>query len=62
MLERLSADPAFGLSLADMQDITAPRDFVGRAPEQVDEFLHEVVDPILAAAPAAAAEAEELRV
>jgi adenylosuccinate lyase len=62
MLERLSADPAFGLSLADMQDITAPRDFVGRAPEQVDEFLREVVDPILAAAPAAAAEAEELRV
>jgi adenylosuccinate lyase len=62
MLERLAADPEFGLSLADMQDITDPRDFVGRAPEQVDEFLRDVVEPILAEAPAATSEREVLRV
>jgi adenylosuccinate lyase len=62
MLERLAADPAFGLSLREMQDITAPEHFVGRAPEQVDEFLTEVVAPILSHAPAATHEAEALRV
>ncbi|HEU4643830.1 MAG TPA: adenylosuccinate lyase [Gemmatimonadaceae bacterium] len=62
MLERLAADPDFQLSLSEMHDITDPRDFVGRAPEQVDEFLRDVVAPILARTPAAPAEREALRV
>jgi adenylosuccinate lyase len=62
MLERLAADPAFHLSLDDMRDVTDPRAFVGRAPQQVDEFLAEVVEPILAEIPAAAGEPETLRV
>jgi adenylosuccinate lyase len=51
LFERLAADPAFGLSLADMRDLARPEDFVGRAPQQVDEFLEEVIAPILAASP-----------
>ncbi len=44
LLARLAADPAFaGLDLAKLID---PRRFVGRAPEQVDEFLRDVVAPI----------------
>ena len=46
LLTRLSADPA----MANM-DLTAaldPKNFIGRAPEQVDEFLSEVVAPIRA--------------
>jgi adenylosuccinate lyase len=62
LLERLAADPAFHLSLSEMRDITDPADFVGRAPAQVDDFLRDVVDPILARTPAATAEREALRV
>ncbi len=46
LLERLAADPAFaGIDLSSELD---PQRFVGRAPEQVDEFLAEVVEPIRA--------------
>jgi adenylosuccinate lyase len=61
MLERLGADPEFGVPLADLQAAADPRRFIGRAAEQVDDFLGEVVAPILAGA-AAAVDAEELRV
>jgi adenylosuccinate lyase len=48
MLERLAADPSFGLPLDEMRSTLDPRRFVGRAPEQVDEFLSEIVEPLLA--------------
>ena len=57
MLDRLAADKGFGLSLGELRDLTDPSQFTGRAPSQVDEFLAEVADPILAAAPVTAAEA-----
>jgi adenylosuccinate lyase len=45
LIERLSGDPAFsGAKLGEALD---PLDYVGRAPEQVDEFLADVVAPIL---------------
>jgi adenylosuccinate lyase len=44
LLERLAADSAFGK--VDFASILNPKQFVGRAPEQVDEFLAEVVEPI----------------
>ena len=62
MLERLAADPAFEVGMADLQAATDPRRYVGRAPEQVDEFLEEVVGPILSGHTEAAPEREELRV
>jgi adenylosuccinate lyase len=44
LLARLAGDPAFaGLDLAATLD---PKHFVGRAPEQVDEFLANVVAPL----------------
>jgi adenylosuccinate lyase len=48
MLDRLSADPEFNVSFADLESALDPSRFVGRAPEQVDEFLDWVVAPLLA--------------
>lgn len=50
MLERLAADPVFAVPIEDLRAAADPHRFVGRAPQQVDEFLAEVVRPILAAA------------
>ena len=47
LLELIAADPAFGLSLEDLKKSMDPSRYVGRAPRQVDEFLAEVVNPIL---------------
>ncbi|MEX2141589.1 MAG: adenylosuccinate lyase [Pirellulales bacterium] len=44
LLERLAGDSAF--AAVDLQATLDPRQFVGRAPEQVDDFLDEVVQPI----------------
>ena len=48
MLDRLAADPSFGVSIDDLQQVVDARRYVGRAPEQVDEFLTEVIAPLLA--------------
>jgi len=49
LLTRLKHDPFFaGLDFADAPD---PAHFVGRAPQQVDEFLAEQVEPILSQYP-----------
>jgi adenylosuccinate lyase len=48
MLERLAADREFGVSIEDMQSTLDPHRFVGRAPQQVDEFLNEIVEPLIA--------------
>jgi adenylosuccinate lyase len=44
LLERLAADPMF--AAVDIQAMTDPKKYVGRAPQQVDEFLAEIVAPI----------------
>jgi len=46
LLDRLALDPAF--SRVDLRAAMEPSQFVGRAPEQVDEFLAEIVGPIRA--------------
>jgi len=51
LLERLQADPEFTLTSTDLQDLVAADRFTGRAPEQVTEFLREIIEPILASAP-----------
>ncbi|MFL5582148.1 MAG: adenylosuccinate lyase [Gemmatimonadaceae bacterium] len=58
MLDRLAADPAFDVPVGELRAVTDARRFVGRAPEQVDEFLAEVVQPLLATAPAQTEHAE----
>ncbi len=47
LLELIAADPAFGISLEDLKALIRPENFVGRAPQQVDDFLREDVVPIL---------------
>lgn len=47
LLELIAGDPAFGLSMEELKAAMEPKRYVGRAPEQVDEFLCEVVQPIL---------------
>ncbi len=49
MLDRLAGDLGFGVALDDIRAALDAARFVGRAPQQVDEFLAEVVDPILEA-------------
>ena len=64
LLDRLAADPEFGVPFADLQAAIEPSSFVGRAPQQVDEFLEEVVAPLLAgtSSPSEAAPGAEVRV
>ncbi|MDG1049627.1 MAG: adenylosuccinate lyase [Planctomycetota bacterium] len=45
--ERLAGDPAFEAVAGSLDDLLDGRRFVGRAPEQVEEFLEAEVDPIL---------------
>ncbi len=47
LLELIAADPSFNLSLDELKKTMDPKKYVGRAPKQVDEFLDEVVRPIL---------------
>lgn len=47
LLERIAADPAFGMTMEQLESIMKPENFVGRAPKQVEEFLDQVVVPIL---------------
>jgi adenylosuccinate lyase len=49
LLERIEADPAFAPIKSQLGQLVDPRGFVGRAPEQVTEFLDEVIRPCLAA-------------
>ena len=62
LFKRLAADKEFGVPMDDLVSAANPMRFVGRAPEQVDDFLAEVVDPILAAVPKTAATREDVRV
>ena len=49
LLELIAEDHAFGLTMEDLKKTMDPSKYVGRAPQQVDEFLSEVVNPILEA-------------
>ncbi|MEK7401728.1 MAG: adenylosuccinate lyase [Gemmatimonadota bacterium] len=61
LLDRLAGDKTWKVPLRDMQAALDPSAFVGRAPQQVDEFLAEVVAPLLAGSEKTEA-AEEVRV
>jgi len=62
LLERLSKDKSFGVKLKDLEGAIDPKRFVGRAPEQVDEFLRDVMTPLFAGETARPARPDELRV
>lgn len=47
LLERIAADPAFGMTIEELRAELVPQNFVGRAPQQVAQFLQNDVQPIL---------------
>ncbi|MEE4241236.1 MAG: adenylosuccinate lyase [Desulfopila sp.] len=48
LLERLAGDPALPFTLSELEEIVSDySSFTGRASQQVDEYLQEVVEPLL---------------
>ena len=47
LLELIAADPAFNMSLEELQKTMEPSRYVGRSREQVEVFLKNVINPIL---------------
>ncbi len=47
LLDRIAADPAFKTTRAELEAVLDPNNFSGRSAEQVDNFVKNVVDPLL---------------
>lgn len=47
LMDRIASDPLFSAVHGSLEALLDPQLFVGRAPEQVDEFLQNDIDPIL---------------
>ena len=62
LLERLARDKSFGVKLEDLRGAIQPERFVGRAPQQVDEFLRDVITPLFSSEVSRPEIAEEIRV
>lgn len=62
LLQRIAADPAFGLSMDELSQVMHPALFVGRAPDQVTEYLRDYIQPLLKANEAILGVKAELKV
>ena len=51
LLERIAADPAFGLTREEVMGHLDPSAYIGCCPEQVDAFLRDEIAPVLARYP-----------
>ncbi len=47
LLERIAQDDAFQLNLDELKSLLKPENYVGRAPQQTEEFVREYVKPVL---------------
>ncbi len=47
LLDRIAEDESFALSMEELQQMTDPMRFVGRAPSQVERFIESAVAPVL---------------
>lgn len=47
LLELIAADESFNLTLEELKKCMEPSRYVGRAPEQTEEFVREVIAPVL---------------
>jgi len=47
LLDRIAADPLFGTTREALDKVMRPENYVGRAPQQVEEYLNDVIKPIL---------------
>ena len=62
LLARIAADPVFGLAKEELEAAMNPTAFTGRAPRQVEEYLQEVIMPLLDKNQDALGERAELKV
>ena len=65
LLDRIAADPMFtslGVTKESLASVMDPADYVGRAPEQVTEYLRDVVKPVLDANSDVLGESAEINV
>ena len=49
LVDRIADDPRIPVTREEILEMLKPENFIGRAPEQTEEFLEQYVDPILAA-------------
>ena len=49
LLSRIAGDPIFGVTLEELNAIVSPEKYVGRSPQQTEEFISGVVNPMIAA-------------
>ena len=48
LVDRIAADESFGFTKEEILDILNPDNLCGRAPRQVEDFIRDEVDPVLA--------------
>ena len=58
LIDRIVADPAFGLTKDEVEKILKPENFIGRSVQQVEEFVADYVDPAICGCEDAAEEVE----
>lgn len=47
LIDRIAADPLFPITKEEIIEKLDPKEYIGRCPSQVDEFLKDVVSPII---------------
>ena len=47
LVERIAADPAFMVTREEIEAILQPEKFIGRSKEQVEEYLADIISPLL---------------
>ncbi len=47
LLERIANDPAFNMTIEQLESIMEPSNFVGRSVQQTTEFIEDIIKPIL---------------
>ena len=47
LLELIAADPAFNMTIDELKALMQPERYVGRAPQQTEEFINEIIRPLL---------------
>ncbi len=62
LVDRIAADPAFMVTKEEIEAILQPEKFIGRSVEQVDEFLTDIIQPLLDEHADVLGEKEELTV
>ena len=60
LVERLAADKRIGMTREEIYARLDPKEYIGRCPAQVEEFIREYIDPVLTSN--AAQEGAEIRI